>query len=96
MANQKLKQEELDQLQELQQKNTALVRELGEISLLEINLQERSEGAKKFLSEVKQAESELVNQLQENYGVGSIDLQKGEFIPSETATAQESEVPAKE
>ena len=40
MANQKLTQEELDKLQELQQKNAALVNELGGISLAEINISE--------------------------------------------------------
>ena len=43
MANQKLTQEELDKLQEIQQKNAALIQELGQIKLGEINLQKREE-----------------------------------------------------
>ena len=82
MANQKLTQEELNQLQELQQKNAALVQELGSISLAEINLDKRKEKAEEFLAELQQAETDLVKSLEDTYGVGSIDLQAGEFIPA--------------
>lgn len=82
MANQKLTKEELEQLQTLQQKNAALVTELGQISLTEISLKERKAGAEKFLTELRDSETELVKALEENYGVGSIDLKEGEFIPA--------------
>ncbi len=85
MENQKLTQEELNQLSELQQKNAALVQELGQISLAEINLDARKEGAETFLAELKQAEVDLVKELEDKYGVGSIDLQAGEFIPAPKA-----------
>ena len=49
MANTKLKQEELDKLQGLQQKNNNLVVELGSIELNNIALEERRENAEKFL-----------------------------------------------
>ena len=85
MANQKLTQEELNQLSELQQKNAALVQELGQISLAEINLDARKEKAEEFLAELRQAEVDLVKGLEDTYGVGSIDLQAGEFIPAPKA-----------
>lgn len=85
MANQKLTQEELNQLSELQQKNAALVQELGQISLAEINLDARKEKAEEFLAELKQAEVDLVKSLEDTYGIGSIDLQAGEFIPAPKA-----------
>lgn len=93
MANQKLTQEELDKLQELQQKNSALITELGNISLLEINLGKRKEAAENFLVELREAESDLVKALEDTYGAGSIDLQKGEFIPrpTEAPAATDSE-----
>ena len=62
MANQKLTQEELDKLQELQQKNAALVQELGQISLNEINLDARKEAAETFLAELRESESDLVKE----------------------------------
>ena len=85
MANQKLTQEELNQLSELQQKNAALVQELGQISLAEINLDSRKEKAEVFLAELRQSEVDLVKELEDKYGVGSIDIQAGEFIPAPKA-----------
>jgi hypothetical protein len=93
MANQKLTQEELNQLQELQQKNAALVQELGQISLNEINLDARKESAETFLAELRQSESDLVKELEDKYGVGSIDLQAGEFIPAPKAEEATTETP---
>jgi len=95
MANQKLAQEELDKLQELQQKNTALVQELGTISLAEINLAQRQESAENFLAELRQSETDLVKELEEKYGVGSIDLQAGEFIPAPATEESDKKTPAK-
>lgn len=93
MANQKLTQDELDKLQELSKKNAALVQELGTISLAEINLDERKEKAEGFLSELRQEETDLVKELEDKYGVGSIDLQAGEFIPAPEAPAEEAAAP---
>ena len=59
MANKKLKQEELDRLQELQQKNNNLVVELGNIELNNIALEERRENAEKFLFELRDEEKAL-------------------------------------
>ena len=93
MANQKLTQEELNQLSELQQKNTALVQELGQISLAEINLDDRKTRAEEFLAELRQSETDLVKSLEDSYGVGSIDLQAGEFIPAPKAEEAATETP---
>tara|TARA_B100000963_G_C22457696_1_gene594199 strand:- start:419 stop:724 length:306 start_codon:yes stop_codon:yes gene_type:complete len=96
MANQKLTQKELDQLQELSKKNNALVQELGTISLAELNLNERSVKAEEYLAELRKEETDLVKQLEDKYGVGSIDLKEGEFIPAPAAEAEgtgEAEAP---
>ena len=85
MANQKLVQEELDKLQEIQQKNNALIQELGSIALTEITLAERKESAEKFLADLRKAENETAKELEDKYGVGSIDISKGEFIPNAEA-----------
>ena len=82
MANQKLTQEELDKLQEIQQKNAALIQELGQIKLGEINLQKREENAEEYLSNLRKEEGDLAKELEDKYGQGSIDLEKGEFIPA--------------
>jgi hypothetical protein len=91
MANQKLTQEELDKLQELSNKNNALVQELGTISLAEINLEDRKVKAEEFLTELRESEKELVKELEDKYGIGSIDLKEGEFIPAPPAPETDSE-----
>ncbi|MDA7492403.1 hypothetical protein N8445_00390 [bacterium] len=90
MANQKLTQEELDKLQELSNKNNALVQELGTISLAEINLDDRKAKAEEFLAELRESEKGLVQELEDKYGIGSIDLKEGEFIPAPEAPESES------
>ena len=52
---------------------------------------EKAEG---FLAEVRQEEVDLVKQLEDKYGVGSIDLQAGEFIPAPEAPEAKEEAPA--
>ena len=97
MANIKLKEEEVKKLQELQQKNNSLVVELGNIELNNIALEERRENAEKFLSELRDSERELAKELEDTYGVGTIDLAKGEFIPApveQPEATETKEVPA--
>jgi|SRR5210317_741698 hypothetical protein len=91
MANQKLTQEELQTIAELQQKNTAVVSELGQIELARMSVQSRRANAENFLAELRKQEEELANSLNEKYGAGSIDLQSGEFVP-----APQPEAPAEE
>jgi len=91
MANQKLTQEELQTIAELQQKNTAVVSELGQIELARMSVQSRRANAENFLAELRKSEEELANSLNEKYGAGSIDLQSGEFVP-----APQPEAPAEE
>lgn len=82
MENQKLTQEELGKIQELQEKNRALVLELGEISLIKLGLERRSENAEKFLGELREEEQAFGKELSEKYGDGTVDLQSGEFVPA--------------
>lgn len=90
MANQKLTREELEKLQEIQQKNQALVNELGQIGLAQLNIDKRQENAETYLENLRKEESTFAKELEDKYGTGSIDLEKGEFIPSENpATAVE-------
>ena len=92
MANQKLTREELEKLQEIQQKNQALVSELGQIGLAQLNIDKRQENAEAYLEQLRKDESEFAKELEDKYGTGSIDLEKGEFIPAE----KPAEAPATE
>ena len=92
MENQKLTQEELQKIAELQEKNRAAVMELGEIAMITLNLEKRQEGAEKFIEELRAEEQTFGKELSEKYGNGTINLESGEFVP---APAQE-EAPAAE
>lgn len=84
---QKLTQEELEKIQLIQEKNRAIVMELGEISLITLNLQKRQENAEKFLADLREEENTFGKELSDKYGDGSVDLKTGEFVP---APAQEA------
>lgn len=82
MENQKLTQEELQQIAELQEKNRAIVMELGEIELIRMNVERRRTNAEAFLAELRQAEADFGKSLSEAYGDGTVDLSTGEFVPA--------------
>lgn len=82
MENQKLTQEELQQIAELQEKNRAIVMELGEIELIRMNVERRRTNAEAFLAELRQAEADFGKSLSEAYGDGTVDLSTGEFVPT--------------
>jgi hypothetical protein len=92
MENKKLTQEELDKIQELQQKNQALVNELGAIELARLSVEGRRKNAEAFLDNLRKEEEELAKSLSETYGTGSIDLANGEFVPA----PEQEEAPAAE
>jgi len=91
MENQKLTQEELQQIAELQDKNRAIVAEFGEIELIKMNIERRRTNAEKFLTELREEENAFGKELSEKYGDGTVDLQSGEFVP-----APQPEAPAEE
>lgn len=81
MENKKLTQEELSQIETVKQKSQAIIQELGQIELLTLDLKSRKDNALTFLEELKQEEKELAQALETAYGRGTINLEKGEFIP---------------
>lgn len=81
MKNKKLTQEELQQIEDLQARSQAITSELGQIELLKLQLRARRQNAENFLKELEQEEKTLVEFLESTYGKGTINLQKGEFIP---------------
>ena len=91
MENQKLTQEELQAIAELQQKNNAVVAELGQIELTRMAVESRRANAESYLAELRKEEEEFGKTLSDKYGSGSIDLENGEFIPSPEATEETAE-----
>lgn len=82
MENQKLTEEELQKIGELQQKNNAVVSELGQIELIRMNVAARREAAEKYLTDLREEEDTLGKELSDKYGSGSINLETGEFVPA--------------
>lgn len=83
METKKLTQEEMSQIETIKQESQALIQELGQIELLRLDLKSRKDNALTFLEELKQKERELAQALETAYGKGTINLDKGEFTPSE-------------
>ena len=97
MKNTKLSQEELQSIQQLQEKNRAIVIEFGEIELIKLNLERRAENAKKYLAELREEENTFGKELSDKYGDGTVDLSTGEFVPApKTEDAPAEEVSAAE
>ena len=85
METKKLQQEELQQLKLIQEKNQAIVLEFGQIELIKLDIESRTQNAKAFLNELREEEKTLSEFLESIYGKGSINLDKGEFTPFEQA-----------
>ena len=81
MENKVLTQEEIQSLKLIQTNQSNLVQALGtveyRIQLLELDKQ----SLKLQLQKQVEEETKVAKELQEKYGDGNIDLEKGEFIP---------------
>ena len=82
MENTKLTVEEVEKLQDIQQKNAAVATELGSLEITKLQIEARREEVLRYFTELKQEETTLGKELSDKYGNGSIDLEKGEFIPT--------------
>jgi hypothetical protein len=85
MENSKLTIEEVEKLQEIQQKNAAVASELGNLEITKLQVEARKAEVVEFFNKLKEEEQAFGKELSEKYGNGSIDLEKGEFIPAPSA-----------
>ena len=95
MASKKLLKKELEQIQYIQNRMQAVRTELGQLALAKIDLKNRQTNIENFLVETQELEGKVVKELEEKYGKGSIDLEKGEFKSAED-TLQKEVVPTVE
>jgi hypothetical protein len=82
MENTKLTVEEVEKLQDIQQKNAAIATELGSLEITKLQIEARREEVLRYFTELKQEETTLGKELSDKYGNGTIDLEKGEFKPT--------------
>ena len=85
MENTKLTVEEVEKLQEIQQKNAAVASELGNLEITKLQVEARKAEVVEFFNKLKEEEQAFGKEFSEKYGNGSIDLEKGEFIPTPSA-----------
>ena len=85
MENTKLTVEEIEKLQEIQQKNAAVATELGNLEITKLQVEARKAEVVEFFNKLKEEEQAFGKELSEKYGNGSIDLEAGEFIPAPSA-----------
>lgn len=83
MANKKLTEEEIAKIKELQSGRDAIIVELGNLEayLHEVTL--RKTQLYNQLDELVKEDQKTGKELSDKYGVGSINLEKGEFIPQD-------------
>ena len=81
----KMTTEEIEKFQSIQQRNNLVVNELGTIELAKLQIERRREEALSFLSSLREEEQTFGKELSDKYGDGSIDLEKGEFLPATSA-----------
>jgi hypothetical protein len=72
--------EEKQTLSEIQSETHSIILELGEIELISIQLEERKQKTKQFLTELLIKEKEFTSSIFEKYGKSSIDPNTGEII----------------
>lgn len=82
METKVLTQDELQQIKDLQQEKLVLVEQFGIIEYRIQDLEQQKQSLKSALSDLKQKEIDLGKMLQERYGDGTINVEKGEFTSS--------------
>jgi hypothetical protein len=80
MSNQILTQEEQDTFISIQTQTSKLIQELGEIELIKIQLENRTQSAKSKLTEISNLEQSNNKTLFEKYGNISISVENWEII----------------
>jgi hypothetical protein len=82
MENKVLTPEELQKLKNTQTNRNALIRDFGYIEYQIQELELQKEGLIEALAKIKSDEIQIAKELQEKYGEGAVDIDKGEFIKS--------------
>tara|TARA_R110000823_G_scaffold8257_1_gene29362 strand:- start:57 stop:302 length:246 start_codon:yes stop_codon:yes gene_type:complete len=79
----KLSEKELSTLKEYQEQNAKISADLGNIEINFSLLKKQKEIVLKEFDSLQESQNSTGKELQEKYGAGNIDLEKGEFTPVE-------------
>lgn len=89
MSNVKvIEPEEMQSIQSLRDESTSMIYEFGQVELelmvarkrLE-ELENKRKTLENVYNDLSKKETELIQSLNEKYGAGTLDIEKGEFIP---------------
>ena len=83
MSNQKLTEEEIKSIQEIQKSKQALVNQLGSLELTKIQIENLNVELVKYYNELKEKENAFGKEFSDKYSNDTNELEKGEFVPSE-------------
>ena len=83
MASKKLSDKELQSLKDFQDRNNNIIVTLGTIDVRIDALEEQKDSELEKFRKLTVEQSEFGADLQKKYGDGNINLEKGEFTPSE-------------
>ena len=78
-----LSESEKEQIQEILQTNQELQQAFGNLAVRKINLETQENQLKQQFATNSQKETEFAQKIESKYGRGSVDVQKGVFIPTE-------------
>ena len=88
----KFSEDEIKSLKELQQGYLTVQNKFGQVQIAKITLQKQAEElgkteqeVNKEFSDLQSKEQEIVDQLTEKYGQGTLDPKSGVFTPQESA-----------
>jgi predicted nuclease with TOPRIM domain len=84
----KFTEEELKSITDIRDGNSRIISDLGQVELQVFMVTEELEKLEEMKSKLQLQfknlqvqESELINQLNEKYGIGTVDINTGEFVP---------------
>ena len=91
MANTKFTQEEMDKIKEVQSSYVGVQQGFGQLEVNRIRLEQQLDATQQAsvelrdrFSEVQKEEQKFIEELNEKYGDGSLDLESGTFTPNKS------------
>ena len=82
METKKLETTEIEKIKELQMRSANITTEFGNLEVLKLQVEARKNELVNAYSALKEEEASFGKTLSDKYGDGNIDIEKGEFTPS--------------
>lgn len=84
----KVKEEQLSKVVELKQMQEQLILEVGSLTIAKKEIDERLKKVYPLVRETSEQIQVIVDEISKEYGPGTLDIQTGEFTPSESPDAE--------